>query len=71
MNIIKKYRYHSKVELETIATRLRLEVENKRKRRIKAESVAEDIADFLELNVIWKSIPADNQGDIAAMIIPV
>lgn len=71
MNIIKKYRYHSKVELETIANRLRLEVETKRKRRMKAESVAEDIADFLELNVIWNSIPADNKGNIAAMIIPV
>ena len=71
MNVIKPYRYYSQVELETIAVNLRQQIENSRTRRIKAESIAEDIADFLELNIIWQKIPADSQGEIAAMIIPV
>ena len=71
MDVIKPYCYYSKGKLETIATQLRLEVENSRTRRMKAETVAEDLADYLELNIVWESIPADNQGNIAAMIIPI
>ena len=70
MDVIKPYRDYSKGNLETIATQLRLEVENSRTRRMKAESVAEDIADYLELNIVWDSIVTDNKGNIAAMIIP-
>ena len=36
-----------------------------------ADSVAEGIADFLKLDIVWRSIPADRQGNIAAMIVPV
>ena len=50
MEVIKPYCYYSKGKLETIATKLRLEVENSRTRRMQAETVAESIADFLELN---------------------
>lgn len=35
-----------------------------------AESIAETIADSLELNIMWESIPADSIGKIAAMIFP-
>lgn len=70
MDVIKPYCYYSKGKLETIATKLRLEVENSRTRRMKAETIAESIADFLELDYEWETIPADNQGSIAAMIIP-
>lgn len=70
MDVIKPYSYYSKGKLGTIATQLRLEVENSRTRRIRAETIAESIADFLELDYEWETIPADNQGNIAAMIIP-
>ena len=71
MNVIKPFRWYSKVELETIASDLRLQVEQNRRRRLKADSIAEGIADFLELDIIWRSIPADRQGNIAAIIVPV
>ena len=71
MNVIKPFRRYSKAELETIASNLRQEVEQSRRRRLKADSIAEGIADFLELDIVWRSIPADRQGNIAAMIVPV
>ena len=54
-----------------MATKLRVEVEKSRKRRIAAESIAEAIADYLKLDIMWESIPSDSQGNIAAKIIPV
>ncbi|HHP7232887.1 MAG TPA: Zn peptidase, partial [Xenococcaceae cyanobacterium] len=54
-----------------MATKLRVEVEQSRKRRIPVECMAEAIADYLKLDIMWENIPADSQGDIAAMIIPV
>ena len=71
MNVIKPYRRYSVDELENIASNLRLEVEQSRRRRLNADSVAEGIADYLDLCIVRKSIPADRQGSIAAMIIPV
>ena len=71
MNVIKPYRRYSVDELENIASNLRLEVEQSRRRRLNADSVAEGIADYLALCIVRKSIPADRQGSIAAMIIPV
>ncbi|MEL6437636.1 MAG: ImmA/IrrE family metallo-endopeptidase [Cyanobacteria bacterium J06621_8] len=72
MDVIKPYKFISKVGLETVATELRSEVESsRRRRRLSADSVATGIADYLELNVEWQSIPGDQQGNIAAMIIPV
>jgi Zn-dependent peptidase ImmA (M78 family) len=71
LNVVKPYRFYSKHEIETIASNLRHSVEQSRRRRLTAESVAEGIADFLELDIIWKSILGDRQGNIAAMIIPV
>ena len=71
MNVIKPYEYYTKGNLETISSRLLREVENSRSRRIPAESTAEAIADYLELDIVWESIPDDSQGKIAAMIVPV
>lgn len=71
MEVIKPYKYIPKENIENIATNLRKEVENSRKRRIPAESIAEAIADFLELNYEWNQIAPDNKGSIAAIIIPV
>ena len=71
MNVIKPFRFYPKAELENIAAKLRLQVEQSRRRRLCADSVAEGIADYLDLCIVRKSIPADRQGNIAAMIIPV
>lgn len=70
MEVIKPYRFYTRGNLELIATKLRVEVEKSRTRRIRAESIAETIADYLELNIVWESLPSDSQGKIAAMIIP-
>jgi Zn-dependent peptidase ImmA (M78 family) len=70
LNVIKPFQKYSSVELETIASNLRLEVEQNRRRRLSADSIAEGIADFLDLSIMWENIPADRQGDIAAMIFP-
>ena len=71
MNVIKPFLFYPKIELETRASNLRQEVESSRRRRLKADSIAEGIADYLDLRIVRKSIPADRQGNIAAMIIPV
>ena len=70
MDVIKPYKFIPKDRIERIATELRQKVESGRKRRLSAESIAETIADFLELNIMWEGIPADNIGKIAAMIFP-
>jgi hypothetical protein len=71
LNVIKPFQFYSKAELETIAVQLRLQVEQSRRRRLNADSIAEGIADYLDLCIVRKSIPADGQGNIAAMIVPV
>ncbi|MCP2728441.1 ImmA/IrrE family metallo-endopeptidase [Limnofasciculus baicalensis] len=71
MQVIKPYRFLPKVEIERQATELIMGVEAKRKRPLTGRYVAEAIADFLDLGVIWETIPPDNQGQIAAMIMPV
>ena len=70
MDVIKPYKFIPKDSIERIATELRQKVELGRKRRLSAESIAETIADSLDLNIMWESIPADKKGKIAAMIFP-
>jgi Zn-dependent peptidase ImmA (M78 family) len=70
LDVIKPYRYLAKDKIENIATNLRLQVEKKRSRPLRADSVAEAIADELDLGVVWEYIPADETGNIAAMIFP-
>ena len=60
----------SKDEIERHAEDLLVRVQAKRKRPIKGYSIAEAIADFLDIGVVWDSIPPDNEGQIAAMILP-
>ena len=47
-----------------------MSVEEKRKSRLKAKDVAEAIADFLDLGIVWERIANDGKGKIAAMILP-
>lgn len=70
MDVIKPFQWYEKEEIERMATELRLQIQNKRQRRLKAKYVAEAAADYLDLGIVWESIPADDRGEIAAMIIP-
>lgn len=60
----------SKEEIERQAGQLRTLVQENRKRPMIGRSVAETIADFLDIGVVWESVPADDEGQIAAMILP-
>lgn len=72
MDVIKPYKFIPKDSIETIASELRYKVESGRtRRRLSADSIAETIADSLDLNIMWESIPADKKGKIAAMIFPI
>jgi Zn-dependent peptidase ImmA (M78 family) len=68
--LIKPFQWYEKEEIECMATELRLQIQNKRQRRLKAKYMAEAVADYLDLGIVWESIPADNRGEIAAMILP-
>jgi Zn-dependent peptidase ImmA (M78 family) len=70
LDVIKPYRWLKKEEIERMATKLRLQIQNKRQRRLKAKYMAETAADYLDLGIVWESLPADDRGEIAAMIIP-
>lgn len=70
MDIFKPYKFIPKEEIERQATKLRMSVEGERKNRLKPKDVAEAIADYLDLGIIWERIPDDGKGKIAAMILP-
>lgn len=70
MDVIKPFQWYKKEEIEQMASELRLQIENKRKRRLRADFIAEAAADYLDLGIVWESIPADDRGEIAAMIMP-
>ncbi|MEA5509055.1 ImmA/IrrE family metallo-endopeptidase [Crocosphaera sp. UHCC 0190] len=70
MEIIKPFRWYNKEEIEDLADTLLIEVESKRRRRLPAFNLAEVIADYLDLGIVWEQISGDKEGEIAAMIIP-
>lgn len=70
MRVIQPYRYLDKAEIEHQATNLLTSVRGKRKRPLQWGSVADAVADFLELGVVWEKIPPDDTGRIAATILP-
>ncbi|MEM6751945.1 MAG: ImmA/IrrE family metallo-endopeptidase [Cyanobacteria bacterium P01_C01_bin.38] len=71
MNVIKPYRFMSKQEIEQVALNILNRVQANRKRPLKGSCVAEAVADYLDIGIIWETIPADNEGYIAAMIWPI
>lgn len=56
--------------IEQVALNNLNRVEATRKRPLKGNCVAEAVADYLEIGIVWESIPPDNEGYIAAMIFP-
>jgi Zn-dependent peptidase ImmA (M78 family) len=70
LDVIKPFQWYKKEEIEQMATEFRFQIQNKRTRRLKPKYLAEAVADYLNLGIVWESIPADDRGEIAAMIIP-
>ncbi|AFY55094.1 putative Zn peptidase [Rivularia sp. PCC 7116] len=70
MNVIKPYRFISKQEIEQLALNILNRVQATRKRPLKGSCLAEAIADYLDIGIVWETIPFDDQGYIAAMIFP-
>ncbi|MDJ0737424.1 MAG: ImmA/IrrE family metallo-endopeptidase [Nostocaceae cyanobacterium] len=61
----------SKEDIENQAVEILKSVQAGRKRPLKGYAVAEAVADFLDIGIVWKSIPKDDVGQIAAMILPI
>ena len=71
MSVIKPAQQYTKKEIERKANDLLNQMQVKPNyagngRRIDANRVA----DFLDIGVVWESLPSDDQGQIAAMILP-
>lgn len=70
MQVIKPYRYISKEEIERRAVDVLIRVQAKRKRPLKWPVDAGHLAEALGLDMDCGEIPPDEQGAIAAMILP-
>ncbi len=71
MSVIKPEQRYTKKEIERKVANLLNQMQAKPnyaglERRIDASRVA----DFLDIGVVWESLPSDDQGQIAAMILP-
>jgi hypothetical protein len=67
---LKQYRFYEKAEIEATANRILRLMREKQNRSLKWPLDASLIAEFLGLDVVWDSIPPDDQGLIAARILP-
>jgi len=67
---LKQYRFYEKAEIEATANRILRLMQEKQNRSLKWPLDASLIAEFLGLDVVWDSIPPDEQGLIAARILP-
>ncbi|MEH1798185.1 MAG: Zn peptidase [Nostoc sp.] len=71
MKVIKPYCFLSKEEIERQAVDVLMRVQAKRKRPLKWPIDAGHLAETLDLDMDCGYIPADEQGAIAAMILPI
>ncbi|MBR8838835.1 MAG: ImmA/IrrE family metallo-endopeptidase [Stigonema ocellatum SAG 48.90 = DSM 106950] len=71
MSIIKPYRYIRKEEIERVADNLLCGMQQTPKYAPTWPFDATRVADFLDIGVFWDRIPPDEEGSIAAMILPV
>jgi Zn-dependent peptidase ImmA (M78 family) len=70
LDIIKPFQWYSKEEIERQAETLLQQVQKKRTRPLKPVNLAETVADFLDLGIVWDNIEPDTEGQIAAIILP-
>ncbi|KJH71995.1 ImmA/IrrE family metallo-endopeptidase [Aliterella atlantica] len=71
MSLFKPYRFIQDTEIEAKANNLLKRMKETPKYAPKWPFDATRVADFLDIGVCWESIPADKQGQIAALIFPV
>lgn len=71
MKVIKPYKFLPKEEIERRATDVLMRVQAKRKRPLKFPLDAGHLAEALGLDMDCGKIPPDEQGAIAAMILPI
>lgn len=70
MNILKPYRFIPDHEIERSANDILRLMQQTRNYTLKWPLDASRVAEFLGLDVVWDRIPSDNQGLIAARILP-
>jgi Zn-dependent peptidase ImmA (M78 family) len=70
LSVIRSFQWYAKEEIESKAEELLQQVETKRRRCLKPSNLAEAVADYLDLGVVWDNIEPDAEGQIAAMILP-
>lgn len=70
MSIVKPYLWAKKEDIENKANEVLLEMQSRSRRSFNGHIDPSRIADFLDLGIIWESIPSDNNGKIAARIFP-
>lgn len=70
MNVIKQYRFIPNHEIERSANDILGLMQQTRNYTLKWPLDASRVAEFLGLDVVWDRIPPDEQGSIAARILP-
>ena len=70
MGIFKPFRFIYKQEIELLATDILGEMEREPNYKPQWPLDASRVAEFLGLDVVWDTIPDDQQGQIAARILP-
>ncbi len=70
MSIFRPFRFISKIEIEASALDVWLKMEATPKYAPKLPVDASRVAEFLDLDLVWDAIPDDEQGQIAARILP-
>lgn len=71
LKIFKPFRYYEKEEIEQIANNLLKKMAEHPKYKPVYPLDSSRVADFLKLAVIWDKIPSDEEGLIAARILPI
>lgn len=70
MSVFRPFRFISKLEIEACALDIWLQMERSHCSRLQLPIDASVIAEFLDLDLVWDTIPDDEDGAIAARILP-
>lgn len=70
MNVFRPFRYISKLEIEAAALEVLMSMEAQANCPLKWPLDSTTVAEFLGLDIVWDTIPDDEQGQIAARILP-
>ena len=70
MSIFRPFRFISKIEIEACALDVFLKMQATPEYVPKFPMDASRVAEFLDLDIVWDTIPSDDLGEIAARILP-